>query len=121
MSDFRIALRREELVRIRAKLWCDRVSLQATLGKKLEARLRTSIRTSKYWKDDELLYGVVTRAARRAGLDPRLKDVGAHLDGSRVEGYANPVPLIFQERAVDSVIAKWKSKRGRIKWTTRSS
>jgi hypothetical protein len=121
LSDFRMALRHVGFDRIRTKLWCDRITFQATLSKKPEARLRTSLRTGKYFREHDLLYGVVTRAARRAGLDPRLQDVGAHLDRSRVEGYVNPVPLILQEKAVDSVIAKWKSKKGRIKRTARSS
>jgi hypothetical protein len=92
LSDFRMALRREGFVRIRTKLCCDSISFQATLSKKLEARLRTS----KYLKDHDLLYGVVTGAARRAGLDPRLEDIGARLEGSRVEGYVHPVPFIFE-------------------------
>jgi hypothetical protein len=112
LSSFRMALRREGLVRIQAKIQCEAIAFEATLSKKLQARLRPN----KYLKVHDLVYGVVTRAARRSGLDPRFEDIESHLDGRRVKGYVSPVAFIIQEKAVDNVIARWmKSKRGRIK------
>jgi hypothetical protein len=103
LSDFGMALRREGLVRVQAKLSCGYIAFEAMMSKKLQVRLRPR----KYFTGRDEVYGVVTRAARRSGLDPRLEDITIRLNCNCVEGYVSPVPFIFEERVLDRVVAKW--------------
>ncbi|MCX6926220.1 MAG: hypothetical protein NT154_23885 [Verrucomicrobia bacterium] len=112
VADFRNALRHWGFIRVEAKVWCHGILFEAKVGRRLERRLRRS----KYFTEKDRLYGFVTAAARRAGLDPRFEDVWVGRDGSRVEGHVNAVPSIEQGKALDKVIAPWvKSNRGRLK------
>ena len=114
VADFRNALRHWGFIRVEAKVWCHGILFEAKVGRRLETRLRPS----KYSKHKDRLYGLVTAAARRAGLDPRFEDIGVWRHGDRVEGHANAVPLMEQGKALDKVIADWvKSQRGRVKLT----
>jgi hypothetical protein len=111
VANFRSALRHWGFVRSKPKLWDHGVVFKATVGRKLERKLR-----SKHFKGKDLLYGIVTAVARRAGLDPRFEDVWVCRDGSCVEGQVNAVPFIEQGEAMDKVIAPWvKSNQGRLK------
>lgn len=108
VSDLHSALRLEGFVHVQVKLVCQAIALRATMSKKLQTRLRPR----KDFPKRDLVSGVVTVAARRSGLDPRMEDIAIQLVGDRVKAYVNPVPFIFEERLLDNVVAKWrKSKR----------
>lgn len=72
LADFRDALRHWGFIGIEAMVRCHGIWFTAKAGEKLKRRLRPG----KYIKQDDLLYGFVTGAARRAGLDPRVGDIG---------------------------------------------
>lgn len=103
LSDFRAALRHQGFIRIKLLPLVPSnggIQFEAVLGSKLKKRLRNL----KYSRSEDVLYGVVTRAARRCDLDPRIEDICASVQGNRVVGMANAVPFIHQSRAIDRAL-----------------
>ena len=107
LNELRFALRREGFVRVRAEWASCLFTFQSELGRKMKARLRGL----KFSHPDDVLYGSVTRAARRCGLDPRIEDIGASRRGHQVEGSISPVPFVVVTKALDKMLDRWASPR----------
>ncbi len=103
-ADLRAALRKEGLIRIRMKPF-------ATSGLIFHAEaglmLKTQLRTTRTMTADEVLYGRITRAARKVGLKPGIEDVQAQVQGKAVEGFVNVVPFAGVTVALDRMLARW--------------
>ncbi len=100
LAAFRAALQDKGFIRVNLLPMSSTgdISFKAGLGKKLKARLRGL----EHLPRDEV--GWVTGAARHAGLDPRIEDIGVGLLRNRVEGNASAVPFVHQTRALDKVM-----------------
>ena len=55
---------------------------------------------------DEIVYSRVVRAARRAGFQPSIEDVGVWLDGEKVSGVIRAVPFQEVTTALDRLWAR---------------
>jgi hypothetical protein len=73
--------------------------------------MKARLRGLKFSHPDDVLYGSVTRAARRCGLDPRIEDIGASRRGNQVEGSISPVPFVVLTKALDKMLDRWASPR----------
>lgn len=108
LSELRSALLREGMVRVCADWLGTDFVFRAELGWKLKALLRSCKRLRR----DDVLYGHVTRAARRCGLDSRIEDIGTWRRGNRVEGLVRPVPFTVVRIALDRILDDGK-RRGK--------
>lgn len=116
LTNLRSALQSEGFVRVHVR-WSDTVlSFRAVLG----CRKRALLRRLKVWRTDDVLYGHVTGAARRCGLDPRIEDIGVQQRKGRVEGTVSPVPFIIVSAAMDKMLDGWRATHGRKAPTKRS-
>lgn len=106
-NELRFALRREGFVRVRAEWLNCHFTFRAELGRKMKARLHGL----KVSRPEDVLYGAVTRAARRCDLDPRIEDIGVSRRGNQVEGSISPVPFIVVTKALDKMLDRWASPR----------
>ena len=119
LSDFQSALGDEGFIRVKVTPVSDAgdMAFKAALGRKLKKRLSIL----KRLREEDVLYGAVTGAARRCGLDPRLEDIGIRLEGQRVFGSASAVPFIRQTRALDRAMDRTKPEQDRAKRKARVS
>jgi hypothetical protein len=103
-ADLRAALREEGLIRIRMKSFATSgLMFHAEAGLKLKTRMRAT----RTMTADEVLYGRITRAARKVGLKPGIEDVQAQVQGKAVEGFVNIVPFADLTLALDRMLARW--------------
>ena len=102
-ADLRAALREEGLIRIRMEAFAaSSLRFHAEAGLKL----KTQMRTTRTISANEVLYGRITRAARKVGLKPGIEDVQAQVQGKAVEGFVNVVPFADMTVALDRMLAR---------------
>jgi hypothetical protein len=107
LATFRSALRREGLIRVRAKWSGADLVFRAELGSKLKGRLLNM----KLLSSQDLVNGCTVRAARRCELDPGIEDFAAWRHVNRLEGLVRSVPFRVVTRALDKMLNKWVAER----------
>lgn len=107
LSELRLALRAEGLVRIRMTwLTCSRLWFDAEVGRKL----KTLLGQTKALSADDICYDCFTRAARKIGLKPGIEDIYAHAKGQKVEGTVDTVPFAVTSDAVERMVDRWRDQ-----------
>jgi hypothetical protein len=109
-ADWRSALRKEGLVRVRLRglasswLW-----FAAELGPRLKLRMREVPTRSA----DNIGYDCVRGAAWQIGLEPGIEDIYCKVEGQKLEGAVARVPFAVMSAALDRILNRWREQRAR--------